>query len=338
VVFPLHKTVTPARADVVPSFVPRRGLRGGHRQTIAGAYLPRRDALPLAEERLFRVDPETQVLCLCHWQPERSRALTVLVVHGLEGSSQSGYVIGATAKAWASGMNVVRMNVRNCGGTERLGPALYHSGLSGDIGAVVQELIAADKLPRLALAGFSMGGNQVLKLAGEWGREAPPAVRAVAAVSPGIDLAASSDALHEPANRLYEWNFLLSLSRSLARKARAFPERYRRPRRWWRSLRQFDDQVTAHHCGFAGAADYYARASASNVLERIALPTLVIHAQDDPFIRLTPPTRAKLAANPHIRLVETAHGGHCAFVAAADGYDGRWAERQVIEFFQRLGD
>ncbi len=319
-------------------FTPRRGLRGGHRQTIAGAYLPRRDLLPAGEARSFRVDAESELLCQCHWQSDRKRALTVVIVHGLEGSCQSGYVIGTAAKAWDAGMNVVRMNVRNCGGTERLSPTLYHSGLSGDVGAVVRELSAVDKLPRLALVGFSMGGNQVLKLAGEWGREAPPQVRGVAAVSPGIDLAASSDALHQPGNWIYEWNFLLSLRRSLQRKARAFPGRYSLPRRWWRSLREFDDKVTAPHCGFADAADYYARASAASVLDRISLPTLVIHAQDDPFIRLTAATRAKLLANPHIRLVETEHGGHCAFVARPDSYDDRWAERQVIEFFQRVCD
>ena len=182
--------VTPARdkAAAVEAvfrpevFVPRRAFRGGHAQTLAGVFLPRRHHLPPAEDRLIRVEQDAQVLCRCHWQRKRAAALTMVIVHGLEGSSESQYMLGTAAKAWAAGMNVVRMNVRNCGGTERLCPTLYHSGLSSDVAAVARELIEIDRLPRLALAGFSMGGNQVLKLAGEWGREAPPQVRAVAVV------------------------------------------------------------------------------------------------------------------------------------------------------------
>ena len=319
------------------SFQPRRGLRGGHRQTIASFLLPRRIALPTAEERLIEVAPGAKVLCHCHWQPNRRDALTVVVVHGLEGSSDSQYMLGVAAKGLAAGMNVVRMNVRNCGGTEALSPTLYHSGLSGDVGAVAGELVAVDKLPRIALAGFSMGGNQVLKLAGEWGREAPQQVRAVAAVSPAMDLGSSADALHEPRNRLYEWNFMWGLCRRMQRKARLFPDRYRLDGLpWFGSLRRFDDEITARYCGFAGAEDYYQRAASSRVADRIAIPALVLHSLDDPFIRMLPETRSRLLANPHVRLVESEHGGHCGFLAAGGGHDGRWAERQIVEFFRRF--
>ena len=122
------------------AFVPRRGLRGGHRQTLAGHFLPRRNLLPAPERRLFTVEEGVQVRCDCHWQQERGAAVTIVIVHGLEGSSESSYVIGTGSKAWAAGMNVVRMNLRNCGCTEGLAPTLYHSGLSGDVGAVVNEL------------------------------------------------------------------------------------------------------------------------------------------------------------------------------------------------------
>src|SRR5690242_16080787 len=195
--------VTPASSfSTVPSapFRPRRGLRGPHRQTLASQVLQRRIHLPPAEERLFQVEPEVQVLCRCHWQQPRRLALTLLIVHGLEGSSESQYVLGSTAKALAAGMNVVRMNMRNCGGTEALGPTLYHSGLSADVGFIARALLAEENLPRLALLGFSMGGNLVLKLAGEWGREAPPQLRAVCAISPAVDLAPSAAALHRPGN------------------------------------------------------------------------------------------------------------------------------------------
>src|SRR5271166_5809718 len=175
-------------------FEPRRPFVGGHAQTIAGNFLLRRNELPAPEERLIRVEPDVQVLCHCHWQDKRASATTLILVHGLEGSSESQYVIGTGSKAWRAGMNVVRMNMRNCGGTERLGPTLYNSGMSGDVGAVAHNLIA-DGLPRLALVGFSMGGNLVLKLLGEWGDEAPSQVKAGVGIGPAIDLAASADAL-----------------------------------------------------------------------------------------------------------------------------------------------
>ena len=318
-------------------FVPRAFLQGGHAQTLAAALLPRRNSLPPPQARLFRVDEDAQILCHCHWQAERRAAGTLVLLHGLEGSSAGQYILGTAGKAWAAGLNVVRMNMRNCGGTEHLAPTLYHSGLSGDLGAVVRELIATDQLPRIFLAGFSMGGNITLKLAGEWGREAPAELLAVAVVSPAIDLAACADALHRPGNRLYEWNFLRGLKRRLRAKARLFPGRYQtRGLARLASVRAFDDQVTARYCGFAGADDYYARASAANVVDRVARPTLILHSQDDPFVPLTPETRAKLLANRHIQLVETAGGGHCAFLAAANGYDGRWAERRMLQFFAGL--
>jgi predicted alpha/beta-fold hydrolase len=325
---------------VSDSFVPRRGLRGAHRQTLAGHFLPRRNLLPEPERRLFAVEEGVQVRCDCHWQADRRSSAAVVIVHGLEGSSESGYVIGTGNKAWSAGMSVVRMNVRNCGGTERLAPTLYHSGLSSDVGAVVKELIANDGLERIGVAGFSMGGNLVLKLAGEWGAAAPRDVKAVATVCPAVDLAAGAAALHRWSNRIYEWRFLISLWRSIGKKTRLFPEIFRQPRwRALRSLRDFDDEVTARYCGFAGAEDYYARASASPLLARIALPTLVIHAQDDPFIQLLPETRAALAANPQVRLLETAYGGHCAFVGEDDEDDGRWAERRLVAFLgEQLGE
>lgn len=261
--------------------------------------------------------------------------MTVILVHGLEGSSTSQYIIGTADKCWAFGMNVVRMNVRGCGGSEC--SSLYHSGLSADIGEVVRELISNDHLPVLALAGFSMGGNMVLKLLGEWGEHAPREIRAAAAVSPGMDLSASADALHAPSNRIYELRFLISLWRSMRRKARAYPEKHRvPPLRTLRSIRDFDDVVTAPFFGFQGAADYYARASATPLVGSISIPTLVIHATDDPFVHLLPSTIEALRANPKIKLLLTEHGGHCGFLgSASEADDGRWAEAQIAAFFRQ---
>ena len=318
-------------------FRARRWLAGGHRQTLANFFLQRKLNLPPSEERLVEVEPGIPVLCHCHWQADRRSALTVVVIHGLEGSSDSGYALGIAAKGLAAGMNVIRMNQRNCGGTNHLAPTLYHSGRSEDVARVVQTLIAQDGISRFALAGFSMGGNLVLKLAGEWGREAPRQIMGVVAVCPAMDLAESSDALHGGSNRLYEYYFLIKLRQRLREKARLFPEHFDgRRARGVRSVREFDDKVTAPYCGFSSADDYYERSSASRVVDRIALPTLILHSTNDPFIRITAQTRAKVAANPHISFHEAEDGGHCSFLADPTGYDGRWAEREAVEFLRHL--
>jgi predicted alpha/beta-fold hydrolase len=317
-------------------FIPRRYLRNRHAMTLAGNFLPRQNVLPAPEECLFRVADEAQVLCHCHWQAEAEQHPAIIIVHGLEGSSLSQYVIGTASKAWAAGMSVVRMNMRTCGGTEQLTPTLYHSGLSSDVGAVVRGIVEQKNVRRVGLVGYSMGGNLVLKLAGELGANAPQELKAVAAVSPAADLAASADAMHDWSNRIYEWKFLLGLMRRFKRRIAAHPAVYKKVR-WPASIREFDDIITAPYCGFSSADDYYYRAAAARVLDKITVPTLVLHAADDPFIRLLPETREKMQANPHITFLETAHGGHCAFLAQPNGYDGRWAERQIVHFFRHHG-
>ena len=321
-------------------FRARRGLSGGHVQTIASFLLPRKIHLPPADERLIEVTPGIQVRCPCYWQSDRTKALTAIVVHGLEGSSDSQYMLGIARNGLAAGMNVVLMNQRNCGGMDHLAPTLYNSSLSPDVAAVARHVVENDGVSRFVLIGFSMGGNLVLKLAGEWGSAGPPQFRAVAAVCPAMDLAASADALHEPANRIYEYYFLMQLFRRFRQKVKLFPRQFDRARlRGISSLRLFDDRITAFYCGFTGADDYYARAAASNVVDRIAVPTLILHAANDPFIRMQPETLRRVAANPNITYVETDDGGHCAFVGERNGDprdDGRWAEHEVVEFAKRF--
>ena len=330
-------TPAPGRWTLRAPFRARRWLGGGHIQTIASFLLPRKVHLPPAEERLVEVAPTIKVRCLCYWQEkDRTHPLTLIVVHGLEGSSDSQYMQGVARNGLAAGMNVVLMNQRNCGGMDHFAPTLYNSSLSGDVAAVVRSVLENDGVSRFALIGFSMGGNLVLKLAGEWGSQCPPQFRAVAAVCPAMDLAASADALHEPANRIYEYYFLMQLFHRLRRKARLFPGKFDVSRlRGITSLRLFDDRITAYYCGFTGADDYYARAAAANVVDRIVVPALIIHAANDPFIRMLPETLRRIAANPNITYIETEDGGHCAFLAKPNGDatdDGRWAEREVVEF------
>jgi hypothetical protein len=330
---------SPTTTSSATDFVPHPWFKNAHAQTLAGNFQRRHNLLPPAEDRLFSVEADGEILCHCHWQQERANRLTIVIVHGLEGSSDSRYVIGTGSKAWKRGWNVVRMNMRNCGGTEKLTPTLYHSGMSSDVGAVVRTLIEQDKLPRIALAGFSMGGNLVMKLIGEWGTNAPREVKAAVGISPAIDLAISADTLHNRENRLYEWKFMSGLRNRIKRKAKLFPGRYDlRYLNGVKTIREFDNEITARYSGFTSADDYYARASASKVVDKIAVPTLVIHALDDPFIRMTRESRDKLEHNPHITFVETAQGGHCAFLSQPSGRsdDGRWAEKRLIEFIAAL--
>ncbi len=320
-------------------FVPRRRVRGGHLQTIFGNFMRRSNLLPPGEQRQFQIEPGIEVLCSCHWQQDHRSAMTIIIVHGLEGSIDSNYVIGTGSKAWARGMNVIRMNMRNCGGSEALTHTLYHSGLSLDVAAIAHALIEKDHLEDIALVGFSMGGNLVLKCAGEWGPAPPKQVKAVVAVSPAMDLAASAAALNEPRNRLYELRFMRNLRQRYERKRKLFPDIYediRLPR--FASIWDFDEFITARYNGFTGAEDYYDRASAARVVSHIGIPTLIIHALDDPFVRVTEDTRRQVTGNPNITYIETAHGGHCAFISeSAPGFDGRWAEKTSIDFIEQNG-
>ena len=329
-------------------FKPLRWLRGGHAQTLAGNYWPRQPLAIVSKPEIVVVDAKdnSRVLCDCHWQPEpvRSGRLTVVLVHGLEGSSDSQYIRGITALAWNAGCNVIRMNMRNCGGTDTWSPTLYHSGLSEDVGAVLKHFADVYSLDRVTMVGYSMGGNLVLKLAGELAESAPNWLRGVVGVSPAVDLAASADALNEPSNRMYERHFLGNLMRRFRRKAELFPSLYSMQGLGpIRTIREFDDRITARYSGFDSAEDYYFRAAAARVVSSIAVSTLVLHALDDPFIRLTAVSAQTLRANPAVTLIETEHGGHCAFLqkkgSAPRSESGlvpqdcrHWAEATLVRF------
>ena len=315
-------------------FEPRAFLKNAHRMTLAGRFWPRSlERLPQAAERLFRVADDTQILAHCHWQPEPRRRPTLVVVHGLEGSSDSRYVLGTAEKAWVAGFNVLRMNQRNCGGTDSLTPTLYNSGRSGDFRAVVRELAEQDGLPEVFLSGFSMGGNLALKAAGEFGDEKLEAFRGAAVVCPTLHLAACADALHERQNIFYERYFVRNLKRRYQRKVELFPKIFSlNGLDRIRSIREFDDVITAPLCGYGNAANYYDRASAMHVLEKIRVPALVITAQDDPMVPYESVRQPALLANPQITLIAPEHGGHCAFISRNGGDERFWAESRIVEF------
>jgi uncharacterized protein len=308
---------------------------GGHTQTLYAWAKPRRfPRLPAPLPRCFDVAPDARVLAHCHWQPDPPAHPTILLLHGLEGSSLAHYICGIADKAWAFGFNVVRLNQRNCGGTEHLSRGLYHSGLTHDPLFVMRELIDVDRLPSIAIAGYSLGGNLALKLAGELGDAAPRELRAVCAVSPTMELAVCVEALERRSNVLYEWNFMRNLRARMKRKAAAWPGTFDlSPLRAVRTVRQFDEAFTAPHHGFRDAADYYHRASAMRVIDRIRVPALIITAEDDPFVPSAPFRDPRVTGNPHISVVITPGGGHCAYVEKGEAaYDGYWAEREIVSF------
>jgi len=328
-----------ATAFAAKPFVPHSTFKGGDAQTLAAYAWPRRYRLqrpPQDEERLFETEPGVKVLAHCRWQNDRRKHATVVIWHGMEGSANSIYMIATADKAFRAGFNVVRVNFRNCGGTEHLTPTLYHGGLTEDLRVVVKQLIENEGLNRIFLLGFSLGGNMVLKLAGEYGEEAPSEVVAACVVSPSVDLQASAELTLRRRNWLYHKQFVRSLKDRIRRKQKLFPELYdlsQLPR--IRSLREFDEAFTSVASGFLNATDYYYRASSIRVVGNIRIPTLIIHAEDDPFIPFEPLRHVDFSENPYIMLLATERGGHVAFISSTRTNEDRfWAENRAVEFFE----
>ena len=291
--------------------------------------------LPEPEARLFQVTPDTQVLAHCYWQPDRRTHPVLLALHGLEGSSAAHYMRGLADKALKAGFNAVLLNQRNCGGTEDLGPGLYHSGLIDDAAFVIRELAAADGLDRVVAAGYSLGGNLALRLAGTHSPADLPSLKAVCAVSPVLELEDCVRALERRSNFAYQWNFVRNLKARMRRKHACFPGRFDLSRLGRiRTVRQFDAEYTAPFFSFTSAEDYYHRAAALRVVEHIRIPALVITAEDDPFVPVRAFRDPKLTENPNITLMVTERGGHCGFLGERDGADddGYWAESRIVEF------
>jgi predicted alpha/beta-fold hydrolase len=247
-------------------------------------------------------------------------------------------MLGTAAKAFQAGFNVVRLNLRTCGGTETLTKTIYHSGMSWDLRAVINELISRDKLQNIFLAGFSLGGNMSLKLAGELGANAPAELHGVAAVSPSIDLAACAAAIERRSNWLYQQRFISSLKKRMRHIQKLYPELYNtNGLKEIRTIRDFDSRFTAIHGGFRDVDDYYARSSALQFIKDIRVPTLIIHAQDDPFVPYEPFCRSSLAENPFVTLLAPPNGGHVGFVSDSRDDERRfWAEHKIVEFCRLL--
>lgn len=320
-----------------PPFEPHPLFKNPHLATVAAAYWPRNSScLPAAADRLFEVEPGTKLLAKCHWQEKVRRHPTLVLIHGFQGSSDSPYMLGTAEKAFQAGFNVLRMNQRNCGGTEHLTPTLHNSGLSKDYRAVLEELVEKDALPELFFVGYSVGGNLVVKMTGELSSNAPTELRGVCAVSPCLDLASCSTGSGEPRNFLYERYFLRCTKSTLEKKAKLFPGRYcveSLPA--VRTLHEWHETMLAPAWGYRDAAEYYQHESALGVVGQIRVPTLIVTAQDDPFIPFESFRNPAVVQNRFITLVAPESGGHCAFISRNGGSERFWAESLVVQFCTR---
>jgi len=310
-------------------------LQNSHLQTLGSVVVPRFMRFFPSKDRLFELPDGSRLVAECSWQKAASSSPTVIIVPGLNGSTISSYVRGTAAKAYARGFNVIRLNLRNGGNSEKYSQTLLHAGQSADVQAVVKELLTADQLPWVGIISFSFGGNVCLKAVAEWGTAVPKGFGGVVGISPMIDLTSAVNKVDHHAPGIYRWQLLRGLKSSYRTRNRLFPGKMD-PRAMVgvETLRAYDEQ-TAKYNGFVDADDYYQKTSAITVLSRITVPVLLIQADDDAVI---PAEAAQRVNNPAIDVIITRGGGHGGFITQNRNGDPdlHWAENRAIEFLQQL--
>jgi hypothetical protein len=314
------------RDDFQPLF------RNPHVLTIAGNFWPRKideQRFP-AIRREYRIAERTTVVALEH-RPLTEPRGEIVLLHGLEGSSDAGYIASFSQEALTRGFGVHRLNMRTCGGTETLCETMYHSGLTSDTKFVLEQL--RQQGGPCFLIGFSLGGNVALKLAGELGQT--DLLAGVCAVSTPIDLAASVKRIDKPANILYARRFLERLRERVRRMCELHPHLYNTAGlAEVNSIWEFDDRFTAPLFGFGTAANYYATQSAVNYLDTIRIPTLVLCAKDDPLISFASYSHPAFKNNPALTLLATRKGGHLGYISR---HKPRfWLDRTLLNWMNEL--
>ncbi len=305
--------------------------------------LPRRGigALVAREESFeVRVDASTKVRVALDRPVGSTPRSAIVILHGLVGSSASIYVLGTAQKALERGFLVARLNARNCGGTEALTREVYNGGQTEELDAVARELVEREGVERVHLVGFSIGGNQVLRLAVGYGDAPPPWLASIGALSPCIDFAASVATFQLGLfQRAVQRRFVQGLKAIVERRHALDPSSISLAGiDGIRTVRAFDERFTAPLSGYANAADYYAQAGVRTNLAPIRVPTLVLTARDDPLVPVE--TFEALAIGPApIQVVITERGGHVAFVGKRPARtttwsdaDRRWAENRAVQF------
>ena len=321
-----------------PPFRPHLFFRGGHAQTLAGAYLPSLALSYRAERRVVQLDDGDALVlhddCPASW---RRSDRSALMIHGLAGCHESGYMQRIAHKLNARGVRVFRMDLRGCGAGVSLARLPYHSGRSEDATAALRAIAHALPDSPTTLIGFSLGANITLKLLGELGARTCANLDSAVAVCPPVNLAACSRQISLASNRVYDRYFVKLLLEQLRARRRLVPHApLGRLAKVPRTLWELDDMFTAPVCGFGTADRYYAEASSAPWIEHIALPTLILASRDDPMI---PPQALAQAVCPAcVELRMTEHGGHLGFVGRAGvDADRRWMDWRVVEWVTRLG-
>ncbi|MHB0948278.1 MAG: YheT family hydrolase [Gemmatimonadaceae bacterium] len=309
---------------------------GPHLKTVWGRLTGRRLALPARMERFTTPDDDEVELRRLDPPGAAATAPRLLLLHGLEGGLHSHYVANFAAESLVRGWGMDLLIFRGCNGELNRQPRFYHSGETTDLDFVLGRLIAgAPAVPRL-LAGVSLGGNVLLKWLGERGGQVPPQVKGAAAMSVPYDLARGCRYISQGFSQVYERHFLRSLKEKALRKLDRYPGAFDRDAVLRaRTLWDFDDAVTAPLHGFAGAADYYRRSSSLGYLHDIRLPTLLLSAEDDPFLprEVLDEVREIARGNPALELEFVRRGGHVGFVSGRIPWRSRyWGEWRVLQF------
>ncbi|HEY1950441.1 MAG TPA: alpha/beta fold hydrolase [Bryobacteraceae bacterium] len=308
-----------------------------HLLTLAGNFWPRKidERRFPAIRREYKIAERVTVIALEHrplLAPGDASRGEIVLLHGLEGSSEAGYIASFAQEALTRGFGIHRLNMRTCGGTETLCETMYHSGLTSDTKFVLEQLQLRG-LGTCFLVGFSLGGNVALKLAGELGQT--DLLTGVCAVSTPVDLAASVLRIDKPLNILYVRRFLERLRERVRRMSELYPHLYNTAGLDdVKSIWEFDDRFTAPLFGFGTAANYYATQSAVNYLDAICIPTLVICAKDDPLISFAAYSHAAFKNNPALTLLATEKGGHLGYMSR---HKPRfWLDRTVLNWLDGL--
>lgn len=324
----LHDPI-PAAA-LPPAFRPARLASNPHVQTIAGKFVRPMPELLVHRERWDT--PDGDFLDLDLIEPPRSGAPVCVILHGLEGHSERPYVRSAAAALHRRGFGLAMMNFRACSGEPNRRARTYHSGETEDLRFIVGRLRDRYPTSHLAAIGISLGGNVLLKYLAEEGEGSP--IHAAVAISVPYDLQAGSSLLERSrVGRVYTHYFLRSLLQKVEDKAHLVSEEVDLARvRAARNLREFDDALTAPLHGFRDAADYYARSSSGPRLPEIAVPTLLLHARDDPFLPFEAVPTEAMRSNPLIHPVITQRGGHVGFLRGSLRRPGLWAEEAAARF------
>jgi hypothetical protein len=323
------------RQTSTDGFQPPAWLAGGHRQTFLGYWLRRllRWRQP-SEDIVVEAGHGVSLLLRASWQDgPRERRPALLVVHGLGGSDASPYVVSTGRLAWSRDWHVVRMNMRGSGDGEALCPLPYNAGLDTDLLAAVSALSSV--VPRIGVVGYSLGANLALLMAGRRREKVPATVRGVVGVCPPVDLAACADALEAPGNGPYQHYFMQMLSEAYRRRNRVRPDLFTAGRELGlRTVREYDERITAPFGGYESAAQYYERSSAGPWLAAIDRPALVLAAADDPMVPAASVARWPVAPSVEREIAPT--GGHVGFVSRSQAPGWFWAPERALAFLETV--